>query len=82
MKRNIGQPFSEGFEFAHSKRVIEAPQFVQYVFDNAGAEVLNSSGRITTSLDGRVQAKSPANPLEPSRGAEVKRRGRWGGARR
>ena len=48
---------SEGFEFAHSKRVIEAPQFVHYVFDSTGAEVLNSSGRVTTSLDGRVQQK-------------------------
>ena len=48
---------SEGFEFAHSKRVIEAPQFVHYVFDTAGAEVLNSNGTVTTSLDGRVQQK-------------------------
>ncbi len=48
---------AEGFEFAHSKRVIEAPQFVHYVFDTTGAEVLNSSGRVTTSLDGRVQQK-------------------------
>ena len=46
---------SEGFEFAHSRRVIEAPQFVHYVFDTTGAEVLNSSGRVTTSLDGRLQ---------------------------
>jgi len=46
---------SEGFEFAHSRRVIEAPQFVHYVFDTTRAEVLNSSGRVTTSLDGRMQ---------------------------
>src|SRR5208337_4922116 len=48
---------AEGFEFAHSKRVIEAPLFVHYVLDTTGAEVLNSSGRVTTSLDGRVQQK-------------------------
>jgi len=48
---------SEGFEFAHSRRVIEAPQFVQYVLNTTGAEELNSSGRITTSLDGGVQEK-------------------------
>ncbi len=48
---------SEGFEFAHSRRIIEAPQFVQYVLNTTGAEELNSSGRITTSLDGRVQEK-------------------------
>jgi penicillin-binding protein 1C len=48
---------SDGFEFAHSRRVIEAPQFVHYVFDTTRAEVLNSSGRVTTSLDGRMQQK-------------------------
>ncbi len=49
---------SSGFQFAHSRRVIEAPQFVQYSYNNAGREVLNSSGSITTSLDGRVQQKT------------------------
>ncbi len=48
---------SENFEFAHSCRVIEAPQFVQHVYNTAGAEVLNSSGIVTTSLDGRIQQK-------------------------
>ena len=65
---------SEGFEFAHSRRVIEAPQFVQYVFNNAGAEVLNSSGRITTSLDGRIQEKVRQilwNRLEALRSSDV-----------
>ena len=48
---------SEHFEFAHSRRVIEAPQFVQHVVKTAGDEVLNSNGTLTTSLDGRVQQK-------------------------
>ena len=48
---------TEGFEFAHSRRVIEAPQFVQHVFSTVGAEILDSNGTITTSLDGPVQQK-------------------------
>jgi penicillin-binding protein 1C len=48
---------SEGFEFTRSRGVIEARQFVQYVFNNALAEVGNSTGTITTSLDGGLQQK-------------------------
>jgi len=65
---------SEGFEFAHSRRVIQAPQFVQYVLNTAGAEVLNSSGRIATSLDGRVQQEARQilwNRLEALKSSDV-----------
>jgi penicillin-binding protein 1C len=65
---------SEGFEFAHSRRVIQAPQFVQYVLNTAGVEVLNSSGRITTSLDGRIQEKARQilwNRLEALKSSDV-----------
>ena len=48
---------STGFEFTHSRGVIEAQQFVQYVFNNTWAEAGNSSGILTTSLDGRLQQK-------------------------
>lgn len=65
---------SEGFEFAHSRRIIEAPEFVQHVFNSTGAEVLNSSGSITTSLDGRLEQKARQilrNRLEALRASDV-----------
>lgn len=65
---------SAGFEFSHTGRVIEAPQFVQFVFNTAGAEILNSKGRVTTSLFGRVQQKVRQvlwNRLEALRSSDV-----------
>jgi penicillin-binding protein 1C len=46
-----------GFEFARARGVIEARQFVQYVFGNAWAGAGNSGGTLTTSLDGQLQQK-------------------------
>ena len=48
---------SGGFEFARARGVIEARQFVQYVFGNAWAGAGNSGGTLTTSLDGQLQQK-------------------------
>lgn len=48
---------SEPIELAHSRRVIDAPQFVQYVLGTLGNQFLNSHGSIRTSLDGRLQQK-------------------------
>ena len=50
---------SEGFEFAHSRRVIEAVQFVQYVLNTAVAEELNSQRRdYRRALTGAFRKKS------------------------
>ncbi|MDR3568142.1 MAG: transglycosylase domain-containing protein [Syntrophobacteraceae bacterium] len=48
---------SEKLQLAHSSRIIEAPQFVQYVLRTVGTGILRSHGSIRTSLDGRLQQK-------------------------
>jgi len=65
---------SEGFEFAGSRGVIEAPQFVQYVIGTAWAGAGDAGGRLTTSLDGRLQQKARRivrNRLEGLQTSEV-----------
>ncbi len=47
----------KSFEPAGSRRVIEAPQFVQYVLTNAWGEAGKPSGVLTTTLDGGLQQK-------------------------
>ena len=46
---------SEGFDFAQSRRIVEASHFVQFVYRSGAAGVSGSGGRITTTLDGPVQ---------------------------
>jgi penicillin-binding protein 1C len=48
---------SGGFEFTHARGVIEARQFVQYVFNSALASAGHSNGMLTTTLDGELQQK-------------------------
>ena len=65
---------SERFEFAHSRTVIEAVQFVQYVLSTVGTGLLNAHGSITTSLDGHIQQKVGQilwNRIEALRSSDV-----------
>jgi penicillin-binding protein 1C len=65
---------AEGFDFAQSRRIVEAPHFVQFVHKSGTTGVPASSGRITTTLDGTIQQKARQilrNRLEALKTSEV-----------